>query len=119
MCISSDILIFSSPILRRLVSMRQGLTDSPPPPPHLISPGCFLCRIERKWQMQRGTLNALFPNSPFLLRVRKGRYSSYTQLPRPHHIFPHFSSLQFSLAVLTVLTGLARAYGHCCYLVSR
>ena len=32
MCISSDILIFSSPILRRLVSMRQGLTASPPPP---------------------------------------------------------------------------------------
>ena len=69
--------------------------------------------------MQGGTLNAPFPNPPFILRVRKGRYSSYTQLPRPHHIFPHFSSLQFSLAALAVSTGLARAFGHCCYLLSR
>ena len=60
----------------------------------------------------------LFQTPRFSLGLGKGD-TAVTQLPRPHHIFPRFSSLQFSLAALAVLTGLARAYGHCCYLLSR
>ena len=72
--------------------MRQGLTDFPPSAPYISG----LFPLWDREEVARGYL-PLFQTPRFSLGLGKGDTAVKRgfQLPRPHHTFPHFSSLVF------------------------